>query len=232
MQSQQTDQPSETVEDNLPQQHSAANKTKRGEGFFAKHFSATKIAYMAAFTALAYVVTFLEFPVFPAVPVANQLKLDFANVFFLIEGYVFGPVEAIISIIIKELLCLADSQTMGVGEVANFIMSTAYVLAPSVAYKFFKSKNRVIIFLVIACVIQVAVSFVVNMVINFPFFGKLFGFDGTEAFWNVWQFVIYFNLIKSAVVSLIVFLIYKPLSRLIKKTAERFGNKKRGAPLD
>ncbi len=187
-----------------------------------RHFSATHIAYMALFTALAYVVTFLEFPIFPA---ADFLKLDFANVFFMIEGFIFGPVEAVVSIGVKELLCLTKSATAGVGEVANFIMSTAYIVFPAVLYRFKKGKWWVTVSLIVACLLQIGVSLLVNRYINFPLYGKMFGFDGAGYFGQLWPFVIYFNLIKSVAVSLIVFLIYKPLSRLIKATAEKFSKK-------
>ncbi len=184
----------------------------------AAHFRPTNIAYMALFTALAFVVTFLEFPIFPA---ASFLKLDFANVFFMIEGFIFGPVEAIFSIGVKELLCLAKSSSGGVGELANFLMSTAYILIPSFLYRFKKGKWWVALYLLFACILQIAVGIVVNRFINFPFYGVLFGFDGEALFQSLWPFVIYFNLIKGAAVSLLVFFIYKPLSRIIRMTAER-----------
>ena len=187
-----------------------------------RHFSATHIAYMALFTALAFVVTFLEFPIFPA---ADFLKLDFANVFFMIEGFIFGPVEAAVSIGIKELLCLTKSATAGVGEVANFLMSLSYIIFPSILYRFKKGKWWVTLSLIAACLLQIGVSLLVNRYINFPLYGNLFGFDGAEYFKQLWPLVIYFNLIKSVAVSLIVFLIYKPLSRLIKATAEKFAKK-------
>ncbi len=183
------------------------------------HFTAPRIAYMAVFTALAFAVTFLEFPIFPQ---ANFLKFDFANVFFLIEGFIFGPVEAIVSIGVKELLCLTKSSTAGVGEIANFIMSTAYVIVPSVLYRFKKGKWWVTISLVIACAIQIGVSALVNRYINFPVFGALYHFDGAELFYSLWPFVIYFNIIKSVGISVVVFFIYKPLSRFIKMTSAKF----------
>lgn len=189
------------------------------------HFSAARIAYVALFTALAYAVTFLEFPVFPNVMYANQLKLDFANVFFMIEGFIFGPVEAILSILVKELFCLIDSSTMGVGEVANFLMSVAYVVIPAIGYRYLKGRKWVVVFLACACVLQIGISFLVNRYINFPFFGTLFHFDGVAAFWAVWYFVIAFNAIKSVSISVVVFLIYKPLSRFIKTTSEKFTKK-------
>ena len=187
-----------------------------------RHFSATHIAYMALFTALAFVVTFLEFPIFPA---ADFLKLDFANVFFMIEGFIFGPVEAVVSIGIKELLCLTKSSSVGVGELANFLMSVSYIIFPSILYRFKKGKWWVTLSLIIACLFQVGVSLLVNRYINFPLYGKLYNLNVAEHFGKLWPFVVYFNLIKSVAVSLIVFLIYKPLSRLIRATAERFSKK-------
>lgn len=204
------------------------SEEKKGSKFAAvmrEHFSAPRLAYMAVFTALAYVVTLLEFSVFPSVPFANQLKLDFSNVFFLIEGYIFGPIEAIVSIGIKELLCLADSSTTGVGEVANFIMSTAYVLIPAIGYRFLKGRKWVAVFLVFACAMQIGVSLLVNRYINFPFFGKM-GYLGDnspeDVFRAIWAYVLAFNAIKSISISVVVFLIYKPLSKFIKMTTDKF----------
>ena len=196
-------------------------KTKQ---VFRNHFTATRIAYMALFTALAFVVSFLEFPIFPA---ADFLKLDFANVFFMIEGFIFGPVEAIVSIGVKELLCWAKSSTGGVGELANFLMSSAYSLIPSIAYRFKKGKWWVCLYLFFACIVQIGASLLVNRYINFPVFGVLWQFDGVALFYRIWPFVIYFNIIKSVGISLIVLLVYKPLSRLIKATAKRFEKKRR-----
>lgn len=194
----------------------AVSKRERAGAALREHFSAPRIAYMAIFTALAFVVTFLEFPIFPQ---ASFLKFDFANVFFLIEGFIFGPVEAFVSIVIKELLCFAKSSTGGVGEVANLIMSAAYIIVPSVAYRFKRGKGWVCLYLVCACVLQTALSLVVNRYINFPFFA---GEGGAELFASLWMFVLYFNLIKSVVIGAVVVLVYKPLSRFIKMTTDKF----------
>lgn len=214
------------------EQEQKPTRGERAKAVLREHFSAPRLAYMALFTALAYAVTFLEFPIFPATPF---LKLDFSNVFFLIEGFIFGPVEAIVSIGIKECLSLIDSQTAGVGELANFIMSAAYVIVPAIGYRFLKGRAWVSVFLVIACVVQVGVSGLVNRYINFPFYGALFGFDGAATFKSTWQFVVLFNLIKSVSIGILVFLVYKPLSKFIKATDLRFhkrmqkAKEKRGA---
>ncbi len=185
------------------------------------HFSATNIAYMALFTSLAFVVTFLEFPIFPAAP---YLKFDFANVFFLFEGFIFGPVEAIVSIALKELLCFAKSSTGGVGEIANLIMSTAFILIPSIVYRFKKGRWWVLLYLAAGSVMQIAVSLPVNRFINFPFF---MGEGAKAAFDGAWYYVLAFNAIKSVVISAVVFFVYKPLSRLIKLTREKIEKRSR-----
>ena len=190
---------------------------------FKAHFTATNIAYMALFTALAFVVSLLEFPIFPA---ADFLKLDFSNVFFMIEGFIFGPVEAVFSISVKELLCWAKSTTGGVGQLANFIVATAYVIIPSLVYRFKKGRWWVALYLVCGCALQVAVSLPVNRYINFPFF---MGAGAAAVFAGVWQYVLAFNVVKSVAVSLVVFLIYKPLSRIIRLTAEKVAAKRKRA---
>lgn len=207
------------VEETQPEAEQKLSRGERAKAVLREHFSAPRLAYMALFTALAYVVTFLEFPIFPATPF---LKLDFANVFFAIEGFIFGPVEAIVSIGIKECLSLIDSSTAGVGELANFIMSVAYVIVPATAYRFLKGRKWVAVFLVIACAVQIGSSMLVNRYINFPFFGNLYGFDGVAMFQKTWEFVVLFNLIKSVSVGVLVFLVYKPLSKFIKATDQRF----------
>lgn len=198
------------------------SETKKGaKEVLREHFTATRIAYMAIFTALAFVVTFLEFPIFPAAPF---LKLDFANVFFLIEGFIFGPVEAIVSIGIKELLCLMKSSTGGAGEIANFLMSIAYIIIPSVLYRFRKGKKSVLLSMLLACLFQIGISLLVNRFINFPVFVKD---AAAEYFKELWIWVLLFNAIKSVAVSIVVFIIYKPMSKFIKSTEQKFNKKKR-----
>ena len=184
-----------------------------------RHFSTTHIVYMALFTALSFAVTFLEFPIFPATP---WFKLDFANVFFMFEGFLFGPVEAIVSITIKELLCLTKSNSMFVGEIANWLMSVGYILIPSIAYRFKKGKWWVALFLFFGSLLQIAVSMPANQFITYPLFMPA---NHAEMFASTWYFALAFNAVKSVAVSLVVFVAYKPLSRLIKLTRERLEKK-------
>lgn len=165
----------------------------------------------AVFSALAYVVSMLEFPIFPATPF---LKLDFSAVFLLLAGFIFGTVYGVGACAVKELISfITKSSTGGVGELANFLVISAFILILTLVYHYKKGIKVVILTLVIACFVQVALSLLANRFITFP----LYMGDYAKPFFNsVWHFVALFNLIKSVAVSLITILLYKKLSALIK----------------
>jgi len=218
----------ENEKDKQMQTVEKSGKASAHEGI-AGYFTATRIAYIAIFTALAYVLymPFLEFWIFPAV---DFLKIDFSNVFVMIAGFSLGPVSAIIVGVLKEIFhALTFSQTVGVGELANIIVMLPYILIPSFVYKRHKGIKTVLITLAAGCLGQTLLCFPVNLWLNFPFY---FGFDweaGMNFFWTVWYWVILFNLIKTVIISVAVMLLYKSVSRLIKLTNAKFEKRKKTA---
>lgn len=176
-----------------------------------KFFSAKRIAKLAVFSALAFVVTFLEFPIFPAAPF---LKLDFANVFIMLAGFMYGPVSAVLVSAVKELLCLLKSSTGGVGEIANFIMTFSYIIVPAAVYRYKKGLKWVSFCLIAATLLQTGTALLANRFINFPLF---MGDGAAAAFISLWGYIVAFNLIKGIGVSLVTVLLYKRISRLLNK---------------
>lgn len=171
-----------------------------------------KLAGTGVFAALAFVVSLLEFPIFPA---ASFLKLDFSLVFVLLAGFIFGPVSGIGVSAVKELLrFVMGSSTGGVGEVANFIVTLAFIVVPTVIYRYKKGFSTVIITLIIGCVLETAAALIANRFINFPLY---MGDKAAEVFASLWQFVLLFNLIKTLAVSFVTIMLYKKVSALIKK---------------
>lgn len=177
-----------------------------------RFFTTRTIATLAMLTALGYGLSWLEFPLFPAAPF---LKLDFSTFVTLFGGYMFGPLGAIVIEGIKQLLIWGTkSTTGGVGEVANFIMATSFVIVPTVLYRFKKGRGWVALGLVCGCVCQIAGSLLCNRYINFPLF---VGDKAAGMFASLWGYVLAFNAIKSVAVSALVFLLYKKLSFLLKR---------------
>ena len=172
-------------------------------------FTTKNVAGMAVFVALAYVISYLEFPLFAAVPF---LKLDFSNVFIMLGGFMYGPLPAILIGLAKEFLCfLTKSTTGGVGEIANFCMILSYVLLPSIVYLYKKGIKSVVLSLVVASILQPITSLVCNRFINFPLYGM------TALFAQVWHFILFFNVIKSVAISIVTMLLYKRVSYLFKR---------------
>ncbi len=169
-----------------------------------------RIVGTAVFAALAYGVSFLEFPIFPATPF---LKLDFSLVFIILAGFIFGPLYGGVAGLVKELLRLPISSTGGVGEIANFILTLAYILLPTIVYAYKKGLPTVIITLICACLLEVGASLLTNRFINFPLF---MGEKSAEWFAKTWIFIALFNLIKAVAVSILTISLYKQISKLIK----------------
>jgi riboflavin transporter FmnP len=191
------------------------------ERFYMKNtFTSKNIAGMALFAALSFVVYLLEIPIFAGTP-ASFLQLDLSNVFVMLGGFMYGPLPAFIITVIKELIHITVGSTGGVGEVANIIITTAFVMLPAITYRYKKGFKIVVITLLIACLIQSGISLVVNKFINFPFFMGSAPFVPTQVsnsmFESLWVYVLAFNAIKSVVISVVTILLYKKVSYLFKK---------------
>lgn len=200
---------------------------------FAEYFTATRMAYLALFTAMSYILylPWLEFRLFPAVPF---MKVDFSNSFVMIAGFALGPIAGVVVGVLKEILhALTFSQTVGIGEIANILMLLPYVLIPSLIYKKRKGIKVVVVSLAIGCLAQTIWSVPVNYLLTFPFFYSAMGYgswtNGMQFYLGVWYWAVLFNFIKCLLITVAVLLVYKPLSRLIKLTNEKFTKKKKNA---
>lgn len=197
---------------------------------FRNYFTATRMAYIAIFTAISYAVGLLDFSLLPGTPV-TFLKLDFSNVLVLVGGFSLGPVAGTIIAVLKEVLhAITVGQTAFVGELANILMVLPYMLIPSIIYKKFKGFKTVVWTVALGCLAQCAVSIPVNYLLTFPAFFKAFGGTwegGQQVFLDVWYWALLFNFIKTLCISAVVFVIYKPLSKLIKMTNAKFNSMKK-----
>lgn len=209
-----------------PELAEAAPK-KSAKEVFKNYFSATRIAYIAVFTALSLALRFLQFMILPAV---SFLKFDFSDVFVLIGGYALGPVAGGVILVLKEVFygVIHGSSSMYVGELANILTTLPMLLITSVIYKKHKGIKSVLIFMAVACAARVAWSFPVNWLLNFPAFCAFDWPKGMEMFILNWHWVTLFNLIKTAILAAVTLLVYKPLSRLIKITSDKFNGLKKG----
>ena len=200
--------------------HEQENKETTGAGMRSRtgnglknRFTAKRLALMAVFVALSFAVSLLSFPIFPSSPVFF-LELDFGNVFILLISFLLGPVEGVIVCVVKETLRILAGSTGGVGELANMLMTSAYILLPSIVYRYRKGIKTVALTLVAACLIGTAAALLVNRFITFPLF---LGAQGVGVFQESFWLIVAFNLIKTASIGVLTLLLYKRLSNFLKK---------------
>ena len=176
-----------------------------------ERFSAKRLTLMAVFVALSYVISFLEIPLFPAAPF---LKLDFGNVLVLLVSFLLGPVEGVLVCLLKEGLRAIGSSSGGVGEIANMLATSAYILLPSIVYRLRYGLKVVIPSLAVACLLGTGAALITNRFITFPLY---MGEGAASVFADLFWYVVSFNLIKTAAVSVLTLLLYKRLSNFLKK---------------
>lgn len=196
------------------QENEQGNEQKdeqESRGDIGKEFSAKRLALIAVFTALAYGISFLEFPIFPAV---SFLKLDFSFAIMLIASYMLGAFSGEVIVVVFTLLKLPLSQTGMVGDLANFVMAQFFVVLPSIIY-YYRRKFSVVAFsLVGATAIISALSLVTNRYMLLPMY---MGSGAEEFFMQVWYYIVLFNVIKGVSNGIITILLYKRLKKLLHK---------------
>ncbi len=157
-------------------------------------------------------------------------KFDFSELPALIGAFAMGPVAGVIIELIKVLVKLISTTTMGVGELSNFVLGCIYVVPAAIIYKRKKTKMRAIIAVIISSLSMSILATFINAFIMIPLYATLFNMPmeaiigmGSAIFPfvdSMFDFclvcVLPFNIIKCVLVSAITMFIYKPLSMLIK----------------
>lgn len=175
---------------------------------------AKKIALTAVALALSYAVSLISFPLFPAAP---WLKLDFSYAIMLLAAYLLGPLAAEAIVLLLQVLSLFNTQTGGVGELANFIMANIFVVLPAVVYRYKKGFVSVIVTLILCSVGQIFAAMFTNALLLCPLF---FGGGASAKFWGTVWYIVAYNAIKCVSNGLITVLIYKRLRNLLSKWVE------------
>ncbi len=182
----------------------------------------------AMLAACAIILIELEIPLpFIAPPF---YKFDFSELPALIGAFSMGPVAGIIIELVKVLVKLITTNTMGVGELSNFVLGCIFVIPASIIYKQKKTKKRAIIGLATGGVSMAVLATFINAFIMIPLYASLFSmpvdaiiqmggaiFPFVDSMFDFCLVcVLPFNLIKVLLISAITAFIYKPLSILIK----------------
>lgn len=188
------------------------------------------ITVVAMLGALSAILMILEFKI-PLAP--TFVAMDFSDVPIMLGGFLLGPLAGVLIVSLKIFLnlILNGTSTMFVGELANFILSVAFVLPAALIYKREKTKKSAIKGLIISTIFTSILAIVMNVFFIFPLYASLFGLTmdsivemakvANPLVNDLTTMLIFsllpFNLFKYGVVSLIVMVSYKKLSHLFSK---------------
>ncbi len=164
----------------------------------------TRIGILAA---AGVALSMLEIVILPGAPF---YKLDPSGLAVMLAGFSMGFPAGVLTLLIKDLVGLLVHPSGGwVGQLADFIALFAFFAPASLVY--FRNKNRLtaLIGMVIGIVVMTGAAALANLYILFPAYGVPNGGD------YILPFTIPFNLIKGAALTIITFLIYKPLSPIL-----------------
>ncbi len=188
-----------------------------------------KLATIGLLSALGGALTLFEIPMFVF------YNLDFSEIPALLAGLLLGPVAGTLVEFIKVFIHVLFHGTHSafVGEFAMFVTGCFLVLPASFFYWGNKTRKNAVIGLLSGVFSLLLLGGLFNGFYLIPKFAVLFGMpidemvaamQGTflggniHSLWTIVAFAtVPFNLLKGVVMTLCVFFIYKPLSRLYRK---------------
>ncbi len=166
-----------------------------------------KMTRIGVLAALGVVLSLLEFAPLAGAPF---YKLEASGVAIMLAGFSMGFPAGILTLLIKDLIGLLVHPGGGwVGQLADFIALFAFLAPAALVYSRKKTRITALIGMAIGTLVMTGAAVLANLYILFPAFGLP---DGGK---YIVPFTIPFNLIKGAALTLITFVIYKPLSPIL-----------------
>ena len=198
----------------------------------AKQKSAKGVRFItltAILTAIAVILQYLEFPVPFFIP--SFVKFDFSDLPAILAAFLVSPVSGVTVCLLKNLIHCAVSQSAGVGELCNFLLGAVMVIPSWCIYRIKPTKLTALIAMIAGSVIAAVLSLFINYYITYPFYESFYKMpmDAIIGMYkelnggvgSLWDALIWFNMpftfVKFMIDSIIVFFIYKPLAKAIRK---------------
>ena len=184
-----------------------ANTTRRRVALFL----AIRAALTALLAALAIVLVALIH--FPLVPAAPFLEYDPADIPIFIGTFLFGPAAGLA---LTAVVCVIQGVTVSaasgpIGIIMHFLATGTFVLLAGNLYRAHRTRKAALLGLAAGTLAMTAVMCVCNLVFTPLFMGSPVG----EVVKLLLPAIIPFNLAKAAINSVITYLVYKPISRLV-----------------
>ena len=188
-------------------------------------FSTRELVTIGLFSALAYVLMLLESPGY-----LGFLRIEFSDVPAILGGLCYGPAAGVFIELIKNLIKVLSTKTIGAGELSNFLVGSAFVIPLSIIYRKWKGKHKLLVGYVVSVISMCIAGMLVNYFITVPIYSNMFG--GMEALIgfvggmtpgflptidSIWKLIVIgitpFNVVKGTMMAVVSYYVFK----LVKK---------------
>lgn len=170
-----------------------------------------KMIQISMLSVISFLLMYLiEFPILPAAPF---LQYDPSQIPSLIAAFAFGPLTGVLVELIKSFLFLLSGKSAAgiVGVSAAFVAGGTFVLVAGLVYRLKKSRANAVVALLAGTIGMTVVMTVANYFVFFP----LWGIPTAQIGGLLLTAVVPFNLLKGILTSILTFLIYKRVHRLM-----------------
>ena len=182
----------------------------------------TRIGVLSAVSAILFLI--------PGIPIIPPIyKLDFSTLPALLGGFSMGPLAGALIVLIKDLVGLFTTQTGGVGELADFVVSASLVVTAAALYRTRRTLRGALTGMGLGILLMILVGCAANYYVLIPFYQNVMGFPTEQVIRlvqatippvdSLWKLILLatapFNLIKGVVLCGVPALLYKRLSPLL-----------------
>ncbi|WCN39311.1 ECF transporter S component [Aneurinibacillus uraniidurans] len=193
-----------------------------------------RMAVLSLLSAIGFLLMFIEIPL-PIFPMF--LKLGISEIPALVGATLFGPLAGVIVELLKNVLhaILYSQDSMGVGELSNFIAGSTFVVVSVWFMKLMReSKLSYWVGTITGTIVMACVMGIANYFIFIPAYGVLLGKSVPEivawsqsansSITSLWALILYavfpFNLMKGIIEAIITYPIYQRLRPTIKTVSQ------------
>ena len=191
--------------------------------FYSRTRYLTKVGILSA---IGVILMFFEVPV-PMMP--SFLKLDASELPAILGAFALGPWAGVFIELIKNLLHLSNTHTMGIGEMANFFVGVSFVVPAGYFYRKNSSHSGAVLALSAATVTMTLSASFLNYFVLLPLYQTVLHFPldkmialGTAANPHIIDLASFitlaiapFNLLKGIVISIFTLLLYKNVAPIL-----------------
>ena len=156
-------------------------------------------------------------------------KLDVSTLPAILAGFAMGPMQGMAVIVIKNLVHMLGTSTACVGELADILMSGAFVVTASLFYRRRKTRRGALEAMLLGIAAMTVAGVLVNYFILIPAYQTLMnlpleaiigmGQAAVPAVDSALKLVLLitapFNVLKGGVLSALAYLLYKRVSPLL-----------------